>query len=55
MQLLSPRYLEFVRHFVDAATTHTLLVDLARLRCVTVETKRPEDETSKPREQRDAA
>jgi hypothetical protein len=55
MQLPSPRYLEFVRHFVDGMTTRPLLVALARTRRVTVERRRSEDDVSEPAKQRDAA
>lgn len=55
MQLLSPRHWEFVRHFVDAATTRSLLVDLERLRRVTPVSNRPETDTLESSQQRDAA
>jgi len=56
MQPLSPRYLDFVRRFVDGATTRSLLVGLARLGRLTIEPRRrPEDDAVEPVEQRDAA
>jgi hypothetical protein len=44
MQSLSPRYLDFVRRFVDGVTTRPLLVGLARLGRVKTRTTRPRDD-----------